>query len=245
MFTASRKQIYIPLSNQDDDEESLFAGLRLPSKSTLLSGLCIILALFASFIAGTMYPSRNPFGLQFALYSDSKSDEAPSLLLNEDGLARRIPLRAIVGEVTPNLPLSREAVQQKAEAGEKEGGGVWNELIPAGLGYFKEDWALPNSSVVIPAAFHQLHCLGTLRRAYYAQLGGDSSEGVRGEGESNDVADCFDYLAQSIVCLADSTVEPMDPDSGKLSSGFRRQCWDLEALREYVEDRKVSGAEGI
>ncbi|KAL3458697.1 hypothetical protein BJX64DRAFT_219225 [Aspergillus heterothallicus] len=56
MFTASRKDIFVPLSPQDGDEDSSFAGLRLPSKSTLFAGLCIAFALFASFTAGDRVP---------------------------------------------------------------------------------------------------------------------------------------------------------------------------------------------
>jgi hypothetical protein len=125
MFTASRKQIYIPLSNQDDDDESsLFAGLILPSKSTLFSGLCVVLALLASFTAGTMYTPAQLSGLKYALYSyaNSESEQAPSHL---NGLAHRIPLRAIAGEIVLNSPWSREP-----ESGVGERDGTWSELIP-------------------------------------------------------------------------------------------------------------------
>ncbi|KAJ0425314.1 hypothetical protein BJY00DRAFT_205580 [Aspergillus carlsbadensis] len=234
MFTASRKQIYIPLSNQDDDEESLFAGLSLPSKSAFFSGLCVVLALLASFIAGTMYTPTHLSGYKYALYSNgnSESEKASAPL---SGLAHRIPLRAVAGEILLNSPLSREP---KSGVGEREG--VWSELIPAGLGYFTES-VVPNgngSTALIPAAFRQLHCLRTLRRAYYAPRFGDGTD----DGEAADVTRCFDYLAQSIVCEADSTVEPVDYESG---GGFQRQCWDFEALTEYVQDRRVSGAEGV
>ncbi|CEL01705.1 hypothetical protein ASPCAL01284 [Aspergillus calidoustus] len=235
MFTASRKQIYIALSNQDDDEESLFAGLSLPSKSTLFSSLCVVLALLASFIAGTMYTPAQSSGYKYALHSNanSESEEAPSHL---NRLAHRIPLRAIAGEIVPKSPWSREP-----ESRVREGEGVWSELIPAGLGYFTES-VVPNgddSTVVIPAAFHQLHCLRTLRRAYYARRCEDGTDGGKA-GEAAAVARCFDYLAQSIVCEADSTVEPVHYES---AGGFQRQCWDFEALTEYVQDRRVSGAE--
>ncbi|KAL3495557.1 hypothetical protein BJX62DRAFT_174320 [Aspergillus germanicus] len=235
MFTASRKQIYIPLSNQDDDEESLFAGLILPSKSTLFSGLCVVLALLASFIAGTMYTPAQLSGYKYALYSygNSVSEQAPS---HPNGLAHRIRLRAITGEIVLNSPWSREP-----ESGVGERDGVWSELIPAGLGYLTEPM-VPNgidSKMVIPAAFHQLHCLRTLRKAYYARRSDGTDSREAGEA---DVARCFDYLAQSIMCEADSTVEPVDYERG---GGFQRQCWDFEALWEYVQDRRVSGAEGV
>ena len=101
--------------------------------------------------------------------------------------------------------------------------------------------------MVIPSAFHQLHCLYLLRRAYYTTT--PESELQRfdfGRSRSVHVAHCFDYLAQAITCSADSTLEPaVDKEHGFLGAGFARRCWDFEYLKSVVESRRAFDASGF
>jgi hypothetical protein len=112
-----------------------------------------------------------------------------------------------------------------------------------GLGYFRDEEV--SSKVSIPSAFHQLHCLYMLRRAYYS-TSEDLEEFDFGKDRDMHVAHCIDYLAQSITCSVDTTVEPAEDDpNGFLGSGFPRQCRDFDALKSYVEEHRVFNATGF
>lgn len=97
----------------------------------------------------------------------------------------------------------------------------------------------------IPTVFHQLHCLYSLRRAYYSE--GDELEAFDfGQERPPHIAHCFDYLQQGLTCSADTTVEPaVDKVHGFIGSGLKRQCADFEALKQFVEDRRVFNASGF
>lgn len=116
-------------------------------------------------------------------------------------------------------------------------------ITPDGLGYFKDDSLAPITS--IPTVFHQLHCLYVLRRAYYA--GTDELQSFDfGKNRSMHIAHCFDYLQQGLTCSADSTIEPaIDEKDGFIGSGFLRECRDFEALKMFVEERRVFDATGF
>ncbi|KAL4985159.1 hypothetical protein BDW68DRAFT_199016 [Aspergillus falconensis] len=160
--------------------------------------------------------------------------------------ASYIPLPQITGEFVHQSLFS---VEPPREGNVSEP--LWDALIPNGLGYFNApdiNISKPNStSVVIPSAFHQLHCLYLLRRAYYTAA--PESELQRfdfGRNRSVHVAHCFDYLTQAITCAADGTLEPaVDKERGFLGSGFVRRCWDFEYLKNFVEVRRVFNASGF
>ena len=60
------------------------------------------------------------------------------------------------------------------------------------------------------------------------------------------IAHCFDYLRQSLLCSADSTMEPaVDSVNGFLGSGFQRQCRDFDQLKMWAEDRRAFNATGF
>ncbi|KAF2874647.1 hypothetical protein BDV95DRAFT_603448 [Massariosphaeria phaeospora] len=112
-----------------------------------------------------------------------------------------------------------------------------------GLGYFRESGIAPTTS--IPTVFHQLHCLYLLRRAYYAP-----SEELQvfdfGKDRASHVAHCFDYLQQGLTCSADTTVESAKAGEHEfLGTDFVRECRDFEALKNYVEPRRVFNATGF
>lgn len=120
-----------------------------------------------------------------------------------------------------------------------------------GLGYFIPPAANASkpktSSVVIPSVFHQLHCLYLIRRAYYTIAPDFELQRFDlGRNRTMHVAHCFDYLAQSITCSADSTLEPaVDKEHGFLGGGFARRCWDFEYLKNVTENGRVFNASGF
>ncbi|PWY80817.1 hypothetical protein BO94DRAFT_470824 [Aspergillus sclerotioniger CBS 115572] len=163
-----------------------------------------------------------------------------SSLPSLNNVAPRIPIPSIAREFVPWSNFSNEP-PQSGDIPEP----IWDSLIPNGLGYF-QDASLTNKPS-IPTVFHQLHCLYILRRAYYARSDENDLEGFDfGKNRSIHVPHCFDYLRQGITCSADTTVEPaVDEENGFLGSGFPRQCVDFEALKEYVEERRIFNATGF
>ena len=84
-----------------------------------------------------------------------------------------------------------------------------------------------------------------MRRAYYSQSE-ELQEFDFGKDRVVHAAHCFDYLAQSITCAVDTTVEPaIDDSNGFLGSGFPRQCRDFDALKQFLEENRVFNATGF
>ena len=74
----------------------------------------------------------------------------------------------------------------------------------------------------------------------------DEKEFDFGKNRTIHVAHCFDYLQQGLTCSADSTIEEaIDEEHGFLGSGFQRECHDFEALKAFVQERRVFDASGF
>ncbi|KAL4954953.1 hypothetical protein BDW69DRAFT_183017 [Aspergillus filifer] len=204
--------------------------------------LGFVLALAAAFTTGiliTLYSIPNSFENDFA---------SQGVVLR--GIAPYLPLPRIAGEIIHDSPFSKEPPQGPGAGNTSEP--IWDALIPNGLGYFRHQPSTDvsgnsrsSSNIVIPTIFHQLHCLYLLRRAYYS----DSDQEERFDFNRNrtvHVAHCFAYLAQTMVCSADSTLEPaVDSEHGFLGSGFQRRCWGFEALKGIAQEKRVFDAEGF
>lgn len=123
---------------------------------------------------------------------------------------------------------------------------VWDSLIPNGLGYVKHPTLAPNLSVI--SVFHQLHCLYTLRRAYYAisvdqHKLEDFDFGIE---RAPHAAHCFEYLRQALMCSADSSIEPAGKRvEGFLGWGFQRQCRDYGGLMAWAEKWRAFNGQGF
>ncbi|KAF2123208.1 hypothetical protein BDV96DRAFT_15554 [Lophiotrema nucula] len=105
---------------------------------------------------------------------------------------------------------------------------VWDELLPVDFGFIKHSTLSPDPSAV--AAFHQLHCLNGIR------LHLDGKHSKRAASAHEDVSPahmrhCIDYLRQSIMCAADSNLEPVNEELGGVTGwGSERTCRDFDAL---------------
>ncbi|PMB73678.1 hypothetical protein BM221_001102 [Beauveria bassiana] len=131
---------------------------------------------------------------------------------------------------------------------------AWNALMPVGRGFvvIKNDTVIPdqpglNQSVVeqkaMVSVFHQLHCLYMTREGYYSALAGKT-----GQVSSAHLMHCFDYLRQTIMCFADTTLEwlPAPPrDTGSTGWGFEHKCRDFDAISRWVEDNRLKTTHGI
>jgi Mycotoxin biosynthesis protein UstYa len=91
-----------------------------------------------------------------------------------------------------------------------------------------------------------------LRHTYYAALSGTLSDLASPEvthdqnhrADPHHVRHCFDYLRQSLVCAADSNLEPVDVELGGVTGwGFERTCRDFEGVKEWAGRWWSSGDE--
>lgn len=129
----------------------------------------------------------------------------------------------------------------------------WDALLPKGLGYVNSPLAQENVSTI--SVFHQLHCLYTLRRIYYATLAKTLDKQNQkhelapfdnGVERPKHAAHCFEYLRQSLMCNADSSLEPFESTQDDFPGmGFQRQCRDYGALRRYAEEYRILDAQGF
>lgn len=94
------------------------------------------------------------------------------------------------------------------------------------------------------SVFHELHCLNSLRVAYYGALAADPQDEASREhgGDRNDhddphhVRHCFDYLRQSLMCAVDTNLEPVDMTlGGSTGWGTTKTCRDFGAVKNWAE----------
>lgn len=85
-----------------------------------------------------------------------------------------------------------------------------------------------------------------IRRAYYTSIpntqGEDFDTGIERHPH---VGHCFDYLRQSLLCSADSSLEPTDERvNGNPNWGFGKQCRDYENVKRWAEKWRAFDIEG-
>lgn len=74
----------------------------------------------------------------------------------------------------------------------------------------------------------------------------DDADATDGEHAMSHMRHCFDYLRQSLMCAADSSLEPVDSMLGGVTGwGNERFCRDYAALVTWAEHRRVSNMEGF
>ncbi|KAH7123581.1 hypothetical protein B0J11DRAFT_529353 [Dendryphion nanum] len=60
------------------------------------------------------------------------------------------------------------------------------------------------------------------------------------------IGHCLDYLRQSLMCAADTTLEPVDPVRGGVTGwGVSHTCRSYEDLKTWAESRRASNASGF
>ncbi|KAK8064601.1 hypothetical protein PG994_007239 [Apiospora phragmitis] len=155
-------------------------------------------------------------------------------------------------DIIPSLPvtgLSRQQVMtlpdmQAASPANGSHEPAWDKLIPNGLGYVKHPTLAPEFSVI--GVFHQLHCLYTVRRAYYAAYAASIGQAFNQTGvrEPEHIAHCLDYLQQSLTCHADVGIEPFYaghyPDTM-----FGRQCRDFGEVQAWAAQWRIVNGSGF
>ncbi|KAL2060781.1 hypothetical protein VTL71DRAFT_9423 [Oculimacula yallundae] len=131
----------------------------------------------------------------------------------------------------------------------------WQQLFPKGRGYvklhekesfevlhppFRMDSVLTDGDHYegyILAVYHQLHCLSILTTA----LGTSREEWAKLEEQKREHrSHCVEYLRQSILCSADTTLEG-ETGSWTKSTGWGQthSCVDFDALTEMANQRAI------
>lgn len=115
---------------------------------------------------------------------------------------------------------------------------AWDSLFPKGKGFVRHEKIAPETSGLV--VYHGLHCLKSLRDVYYAALDGKMSHDMAEEHSHlngpHHVRHCFDYLRQSLMCSADTNIEPVSKElKGVTGWGFTRTCRDLDSVKAWAE----------
>ncbi|KAJ6155271.1 hypothetical protein N7470_005837 [Penicillium chermesinum] len=122
-----------------------------------------------------------------------------------------------------------------------ESDAAWNSLFPVSQGFiYSKQFREPRALVV----YHNLHCLDALREVYYAAVNGTLAQRDGGhhhhEKDAEHVRHCLDYLRQSVMCAADTNLEPVVNElasGGDLFTtgwGFYRNCRDIERVKAWA-----------
>ncbi|KAI0867358.1 hypothetical protein GGS24DRAFT_515816 [Hypoxylon argillaceum] len=116
----------------------------------------------------------------------------------------------------------------------------WDSLFPSGQGFVANPEFSPLPGCL--AVYHQLHCLNTLRHGYWAaRLGHESTS----HALPAHIRHCFDYLRQSIMCHADTNIEPVNSELGGVTGfGSQKRCRDIGKVRQWAEEWKLSWEDG-
>lgn len=137
---------------------------------------------------------------------------------------------------------------------------AWDSILPFGRGYIFVDQPnkynlppgelTPNGQIYSVALYHQLHCLGIIRRDYFALLEGvwnnatDVRSVVLDQIENSHNRHCMDYLRQTLECHADLTIEweRTEKDGSRHQvDGMHipHQCKAKTDVHEFMERQKV------
>ena len=118
-----------------------------------------------------------------------------------------------------------------------ESNAAWDALFPTGKGFVKHPSIAPETSGLV--VYHALHCLNALREVYYAAVDGKLSHMPDEHDHQTDphhVRHCLDYLRQSLMCSADTNLEPVTRDvKGVTGWGFTRTCRDWDGVKAWAE----------
>ncbi|KIJ44345.1 hypothetical protein M422DRAFT_779430 [Sphaerobolus stellatus SS14] len=112
----------------------------------------------------------------------------------------------------------------------------WDAILPKGAGFF---YYPENQEYYFVTHYHQLHCLGALRRQFLASGLNATKMGL------GHVDHCLIYLRQTLLCNVDMTLEPVDhyheAPNGILHKvvtglGVDHRCLDWSQVWEFMDD---------
>ncbi|KAJ0413628.1 hypothetical protein BJY00DRAFT_319625 [Aspergillus carlsbadensis] len=177
-----------------------------------------------------------------------------------DRSVRRLISSPVPPPALRKVTFSQEAIYSSRPNPESDR--AWDSLLPPGRGFvFIPNWKeydlpegqeTPWGMIYSVSLFHQLHCLGQLRRFTWmfldaiVQNDSTSMEEIRTMMSSEIAGDhighinhCFDYLRQSIMCAGDMAIEwPRAEPSGERivvdGWGIPHECEDWDNIMDYM-----------
>ena len=91
---------------------------------------------------------------------------------------------------------------------------------------------------------HQLHCLKSIRQAFYPEYYPDD-----GRHKLDHIDHCIDNLRMAIMCNADISLQTFDwvDNSPRPLANFKteHECLDFEALDSWAEDHSFDLFDGV
>ncbi|KAL3467935.1 hypothetical protein BJX64DRAFT_282824 [Aspergillus heterothallicus] len=137
----------------------------------------------------------------------------------------------------------------------------WKSLFPSRGGFFQHPAIAPSRSAF--AVYHQLHCLDSIRRGYWALQQHQSTLLPVAKAKQNDsnnnesagstpwasptahpvhVRHCIELLRQALMCNADLTVEVKNESLGGVTGfGTEHQCLSWADLSEWISEWQEYG----
>ncbi|KAH0269168.1 hypothetical protein KCU91_g8900, partial [Aureobasidium melanogenum] len=176
---------------------------------------------------------------------------------HEDSLTFPRILRSPV----PPMPMNIQIFERNslyASRPSPETDAAWNALLPEGRGFVyvpeSEKYSLPPGEktfygeIYSVSLFHQLHCLGQLRKYYWLLIDGVTSnstslrpmvDGLLGPSGEH-VSHCFDYLRQTLQCAGDMALEwPRKEEDGSRFAvdgwGIPHECRSWDHIVDYMK----------
>ncbi|KAI0893768.1 hypothetical protein F4806DRAFT_134966 [Annulohypoxylon nitens] len=226
------------LSKEDEATRTVRHGNKSRRGTRFLMVIVAIVSAFVSAIATVIMHNLLP--IPHITSSTSKPQELlPSLNIPPLGNV----LRTYIGE--PAYYANDMNVTHKA----------WMSLFPPGMGYVSmdnikdageipqifRDMSTDGSGRFCVAAFHQLHCLFLIYSDFRRALNGELKADAHSLHGSHSLH-CYDYLRESIICAADSALEPFRSpfDGGTQGNGVDgfgsvHQCRNFGELYEWSE----------
>ncbi|KAI8625265.1 hypothetical protein F5Y19DRAFT_450824 [Xylariaceae sp. FL1651] len=114
---------------------------------------------------------------------------------------------------------------------DNETNALWDSIFPRGRGFIKHPEISPETHCL--AVYHQLHCLDIIRTGYWMAVDGVHS------GHHADVSHlrhCFDYLRQTVMCSADTNLEPIiEGRQGVNGFGSDRKCRNFDRISAWAD----------
>ncbi|KAH0009838.1 hypothetical protein KCU78_g10560, partial [Aureobasidium melanogenum] len=167
----------------------------------------------------------------------------------------------ILKSPVPPMPMNIQTFERNslyASRPSPETDAAWNALLPEGRGFVyvpeSEKYSLPPGEktfygeIYSVSLFHQLHCLGQLRKYYWLLIDGVTSnstslrpmvDGLLGPSGEH-VSHCFDYLRQTLQCAGDMALEwPRKEEDGSRFAvdgwGIPHECRSWDHIVDYMK----------
>ncbi|KAG9946164.1 hypothetical protein KCU85_g6709, partial [Aureobasidium melanogenum] len=167
----------------------------------------------------------------------------------------------ILKSPVPPMPMNIQTFERNslyASRPSPESDAAWNALLPEGRGFVyvpeSERYSLPPGEktfygeIYSVSLFHQLHCLGQLRKYYWLLIDGVTSnstslrsmvDGLLGPSGEH-VSHCFDYLRQTLQCAGDMALEwpRKEADGSRFAVdgwGIPHECRSWDHIVDYMK----------